>query len=56
MVTDANGLIAVDGIHTVTSGNTSCYGVATTVSVASLALTESVRDLRYFDLSLTLTT
>jgi len=55
MVTDANGNVAVDGIHTVTAGDTTCYNVATTVIAGSLPTTLTVRDLGYFDLSLTLT-
>lgn len=43
IVEDANGNIAVDGIHTVGTGDSSCYNVATTVSSGVLPTTLSVR-------------
>lgn len=42
LVTDANGNTALDGIHTVVSGDDSCYGAATTVDSGSLPTTLSV--------------
>jgi hypothetical protein len=49
VVTDANGLTGVDGIHTVTNGDTGCYALATTVTAGSLPTTISVSlDIRAF--------
>ncbi|KAG8819811.1 hypothetical protein FRC19_009510 [Serendipita sp. 401] len=41
MVTDASGNVGLNGLHTVTNGDDSCYGVAPTITVGSAPTTLS---------------